>query len=108
MNKFDNPELQEIYEKNEAFLEENKEKLDKLTRDIKQIESFLKENVFLTYEMHLNDVGINFSLIFKTGRIYLHESQNLRPLLENKVYWRLKAAPYLKEFLEKCIENSQI
>jgi hypothetical protein len=109
MKKFDNKDLQEVYENNQAFIEANREKLDKLSRDIKQLETFLSQNVFnLNYSMHLNFDGIGVILSFEKGRLLHHQSQDIRPLIEKPVAQRIKCAPYLVSFLEKAIENSQI
>lgn len=108
MKIFDNPELQEIYEKSGKFIEDNREKLDKVSRDIKQMEMFLKQHVFVPYHMNVTEGGIYFILSFDNGRIFHHHSQEIKPLLETKVSCRLRAAPHLKKFLEKAIESSQI
>mgnify|MGYP001569445657 CR=1 FL=1 len=97
--KFENPELQEVYENSKSIVEEHKKNLDRITRDIHQLETFLKKNVFVPFEMDLEFKGEFFKLIFKEGRLMFEDEIDYKPLLETKVTKRLRCDQYLKLFL---------
>lgn len=107
MQEFDNPNLQEILDKSQDFLEKHKKQLDLISRDIKQLEAFLQKNPIIDFDMHLQFAGVSIILSFKDGRIMHHEGQTIKPLIETKVEQRLLVAPFLAGFFEKAILNLQ-
>ncbi len=111
MSLFDNKELQDVYQKNQRFLKSNEKTLNEISNDIKQLENFLKNNVFKEYSMSLFlDLGEakeeRVRLYWNKTRLMFSGWLQERPLIETKIQIRLQISPLLPQFMERAIHNS--
>lgn len=111
--QFNNPCFQGIVER---FLQQGgsksvKNKLDKISCDIKSMESFFRGNLFESVtsfsEVHSLQWDIESKRIMYKE---VDEEQNViifKPLIECKAFVRLNLQDQLEEFFKQCIETIQ-
>jgi hypothetical protein len=107
MTNFNDPALQQMYEANEEKLIGFTEKLDRLSADIRNLESVLNRCPFERKVAVPAKFGKSaFDLVWTEKRIQVcFDGLNFRPLMECKLEIRLIAEPYLPILLKLCIEG---
>ena len=109
MKNFNDENLQKMYDKHKNDSLAHNMKLDNISKDIKNLESFLDENFGgLQFTMKIEE--FNERLIWSDHRLKYFDSDSafcVKPLIETKVDIRLRVVRQLPKFLEFCIENSK-
>lgn len=105
---FNDERLQKIYEDSKPIVNAHLEKLDKISQDIKTLESILKESCVINGMVTFTEDNLKgYSLFWDGNRIVLvkgdHEYSH--PLIESKAYVRLASYKYLSELMEKCLKG---
>jgi hypothetical protein len=101
--KFNNPELQRVYEEGEPIIKSHLEFLDGINNDIKILEGLLKTTGLSLLQTHC--FYDDLELFFLDGRVICKTENVSKPLLECSVRTRLKAAPHLDKFFKYCMDN---
>lgn len=96
---FDNPQLRAVFEENKPHLEQRLKRLEEIDRDISQMEANLKSLETPPGKQSIDDLG---TIIWNGERIKLDK----RNLLQCPTEIKLKAAPFLIDFLTFILKGS--
>ena len=103
--KFNNEDLNIAYEKNKERIQNDEEYLNKISKDIINLELFLRESFKKFGENFSKKINDNIIAIIKPEKgkkyrlSYLDDSSNYRPIIEAPLIKRLELYKSLPEFV---------
>lgn len=100
MAEFSNPELHKVHMENKHVFEEHLERMNELSRDIKEVEEFLRTNAHPQCGFAYQDFLLNW---FDNRLCYRDNNTKSKPLIETKLHIRILCQPYLKQFLKDAL-----
>lgn len=106
--EFNDPSLRELYENNKSTLEINSEMLNKLSSDIKLLDSLLEGKVGNIVTHISLDIPEGGKLVWYGKQIVFEKQEftlNVRRLLECPKEVRVRCKPYLPKFFKMCLDS---
>ncbi len=107
IESFNDNELKDIYEKNKSVLEDNIELLNKLSSDIRLMDSILSGKGLIKSTYVSLHIGNGEAKLMWSGKFVMYVERNFtldsRKLIECPKEIRLKCKPYLPEFFKMCL-----